>query len=181
MKILIPIFTLALVGCSTSMRIGDVPTEPAPQIVFLGAKDIDGADYLTWRDIPSFGQTPAELQALGDYSCMNYELVLRAIGYHPNARDRAGEPIRGGGFFCAVRSTGGYADKPPALVSVDGQVGWDRPTAFGSVPSDRFALGERRCSEFGTSPLAYHPNARGLDGQPIEGGGFLCRLPEQTK
>ena len=180
MKIIISILTLALAGCAAGVRIGEAPSDPAPQIVFMGAKDVDGIDYLTWRNIPSFGQVPAELQAGGDHSCMNYDLVLRAIGYHPQARGRDGAVLPGGGFYCAVRSTGGYSDDAPQLVEQNGALGWDRPSAFGAVPNDVLVLGQERCGQFGVEPLAYHPNALILERQPIQDGGFLCLLPEQT-
>ena len=179
-RFLLP-FTLAVGGCTSGVRIGEVPSEPAPQIVFLGAKDNDGIDYLTWKDIPSFGRVPTELQAVGDHSCMNYDLILRAVGYHPQARGRDGNKLPGGGFYCAVRSTGGYADEAPQLVTQDETVGWDRPSAFGAIPNELLDLGQERCDVFGTQPLAYHPNALNLEGQPIQDGGFLCRLSEQIQ
>jgi hypothetical protein len=90
----------AITGCSTGMVIGSSPSDPPPQIAFLGARDGQGNDYLTWENVSSFGPVPSELKAAGDASCMSVGPGLRAIGYHPRARDRKGNQLPGGGFFC---------------------------------------------------------------------------------
>lgn len=76
---------------------------------------------------------------------------------------------------------------PPRLVSSEkqeqfgwdgskqGYITWDRPGAFGSVPDNLQAAGDQLCKATGyTKAVGYHPQATGLNGQPIVGGGFLC-------
>lgn len=76
---------------------------------------------------------------------------------------------------------------PPRLVSSEKQeqygwdskrqvyVKWDRPGAFGSVPENLRATGDQLCLLGGWSrAVGYHPQALGMDGQQIRGGGYLC-------
>lgn len=171
---------VTLVGCSQGVMIGDVPSNPAPQIVFLGAKDKVGDDYLTWRDVPSFGQVPAELKAKGDISCMQYDLILRAVGYHPDALDRKGNKIPGGGFFCSPFAGLLEQSSTPQLTDIDGQLTWKNPGAFTSdVPEELMAEGEQVCNTVSETayPLAYSKKALNADGTAIDGGAFLCVEP----
>ena len=92
--------TLSLNGCSKGVLIGAEPSDPPPAIAFLGARDAQGNDYLTWRNVSSFGPVPAELQQIGDEACKAVNTSLRASGYHPEAKDRKGNTIPGGGYFC---------------------------------------------------------------------------------
>lgn len=85
---------------------------------------------------------------------------------------------------------------PPRLVSAEeqeqfgwdggkqGYIMWDRPGAFGSVPDGLMATGNQLCKATGfTKVIGYHPQAIGLNGQAIAGGGFLCagyRLKRDT-
>ena len=88
-------------GCASQVvLVGSEPSEPAPQIVFLGARDGKGTDYLTWENVRSFGPVPAELKEAGDNACRAVSSELRALGYHPEARGRDGNKMPGGGFFC---------------------------------------------------------------------------------
>jgi hypothetical protein len=102
------LLALLVAGCSTAPMIGSAPSDPPPQIAFLGARDGKGTDYLTWENVSSFGPVPAELQAVGNASCQAVAPSLRAIGYHPQAKDRKGVTLPGGGFFCqpSVTSSG---------------------------------------------------------------------------
>jgi len=171
---------VTLLGCSQGVMIGNAPSNPAPQIVFLGAKDKTGDDYLTWRDVPSFGQVPAELKAKGDISCMQYDLTLRAVGYHPDALDRRGNRIDGGGFFCSPFASLLEQSSTPQLADIEGQLTWKNPGAFTSdVPKELMAEGEQVCSAVNETsyPLAYSKTALDTDGSPIVGGAFLCVEP----
>lgn len=178
LMLLVPIMTL--VGCSKGVMIGEKPTDPAPQIVFLGAKNADGDDYLTWKDVPSFGQVPADLTAIGNLSCMQYGLNLRAIGYHPEALDRKGNKIPGGGFFCSAVKGLLEKSSTPQLSDIDGQLTWKNPGAFVSeVPKDKTLEGKQVCSAISETAiaLAYSKKALNADGSAIEGGAFLCVEP----
>ena len=97
---------LVLAGCSTGAKIGSAPSDPPPQIAFLGARDAQGNDYLTWENFGSFGPVPAELQQTGDDACRAISAELRAGGYHPAAKDRKGNTIPGGGYFCQTTLQG---------------------------------------------------------------------------
>lgn len=164
-----------LAGCaSQGILIGETPTDPPPQLAFLGARDAQNHDYLTWENVSSFGQVPATLKAAADISCMRLGLELRATGYHPHARGRDGHEMPGGGFFCQPVLALGYDSVPPQRLSRNGSVVWDRPGAFGPIPSHEMAAAEHECAKQDKKPLAYHPGALGVDGQPIAGGGFLC-------
>lgn len=98
--------TLALVlfslpGCSTAPLIGVKPSDPPPQIAYLGAQDAKGNEYLTWQNVSSFGVVPDELKSIGNQRCSLLGTNLTALGYHPAAKDQTGKTIQGGGFFCA--------------------------------------------------------------------------------
>lgn len=98
--------TLALQACSTAPMIGATPSDPPPKISYLGARDVKGNEYLTWENVSSFGAVPGEIKSTGDQSCMRLGSGLRALGYHPAARDQSGKTIQGGGFFCAPSLSG---------------------------------------------------------------------------
>lgn len=87
------ILALTMTGCvATSGSPGSKPSDEAPQLV----KEVD---RFIW-DYPSrFGPVPPALQELGDSTCreIGYD---RATGYHPEARDKDGTTMSGGGFFC---------------------------------------------------------------------------------
>ena len=172
----------ALTGCSSGVLIGEVPADPAPQIVYLGEIDrTSGKDYLTWRDVPSFGKVPAELQSVGDMSCMQYGMDLRAIGYHPKAKDRKGKQIVGGGFYCSTQFLGNMYSKPPQLIQTDTGLDWDSPGSFFSIPESELARGMEQCRTIGDDLIAlgYSNEALDLNGNIIPNGGFLCAKPLQ--
>lgn len=166
-----------LAGCaSQGVLISDRPSDPPPQIVFLGARDAASKDYLTWENVRSFGRVPVELQAVGDLSCMRVDLNLRATGYHPRALDRQGKPIPGGGYFCQLSLSSKVDATPPRLVMNGSSVGWDRPGAFGPVPVSLTERAKRECQLQGSAmrPLGYHPRPQDLNGRFVAEGGFLC-------
>ncbi|WP_287600165.1 hypothetical protein [Thiothrix sp.] len=95
---------------------------------------------------------------------------------------------------CSVSPVGTSFDQtPPKLVDLDApkegkpvdsraivngkiqRVGWDRPSAFGSVPSELQADGRRICQAIKyNKAIGYHPRALDYAGNPIKGGGFYC-------
>lgn len=95
---------------------------------------------------------------------------------------------------CSLNSVGSVAAKePPRLLAVDNtsastkaNVGaiqsgktfkarWDRPNAFGPVPQDLQVTGDSICKSAGFNrAIGYHPQALGVDGKAIAGGGFFC-------
>jgi hypothetical protein len=174
-RLLLSAAMLGLSGCSTGSLIGNKYGDPPPQVVFLGAVDAKGQDYLTWHRPWAFGPVPGELQAVGDINCMQVELTLRATGYHPKALDRKGNSVPGGGFFCQLRPIVGES-APPKVVLINGAPGWDRPSAFGPVPSDKLAAGNEACSKQNPKfrPLGFHPRPIDLNGAVMQQGGFLC-------
>ena len=176
-RICTPVVVMLAAGCaSQGVLIGDTPKDPAPRIVFLGARDALGADYLTWENVSSFGKVPANLKAIGDVSCMRVDINLRATGYHPKALDRSGKVMPGGGYFCQLSLTAGFNQTPPRIVVKDGQSGWDRPGAFGPIPAALQGRARQECSRQGSAmkPLGFHPGALDAQGKVVQNGGFLC-------
>lgn len=77
-----------------------------------------------------------------------------------------------------------YASTPPRLVKetvawgntkkVQG-IAWSDTKLFGPVPGNLQAKGDKECQTAGgNTAKGYHPRAIGVDGKPIEGGGFIC-------
>lgn len=170
--------TLLLVSaCATSPQMADAPKDPAPQLTGTGQKDASGRELYAWSNAESFGQVKGQQKVLGDASCLMARADLEAAGYHPMAKDASGKTIVGGGYFCVVKANG---DKPaaeaPMLVRTAGVLGWDRPSAFGSVPPSEQARGNALCAkaQAGYEAAAYHPQAKDQMGKPIAGGGFFC-------
>jgi hypothetical protein len=178
-RLVIPLLGTAFVtGCaSQAILIGETPTDPPPRVVFLGARDASGHDYLAWENVSSFGRVPAAFKPVGDVSCMKIGINMRATGYHPKALDRFGQVMPGGGFYCQLSNLAGvYSSEAPRLIRLDGQLVWDKPGSFGAVPANMIEKGKIQCSQQGSPMklLGYHPGALNLDGQQIVGGGFLC-------
>jgi hypothetical protein len=169
---------LVLGACAGGALVGPAPSEPAPQIVKLGARDAQGRDYMIWDRPSSFGPVPPALRAVGDLSCMRSNLQTRAEGYHPAARGLDGRTLPGGGFFCQLPVRGRSA-AVPRVVKVGDHVGWDLPGNFGPIPEGLLERGRRDCEarQPGSQPLGYHPAPLGEDGRPIANGGFLCLTP----
>jgi hypothetical protein len=79
---------------------------------------------------------------------------------------------------------GDHADSvPPKLISLPTKDGagkndviWDRPMAFGPVPSDLQTVGDIACmsARIDLMALGYHPKAQDLGGQSMPGGGYFC-------
>lgn len=77
------------------------------------------------------------------------------------------------------------ANNPPRLVESNNMPAWDgmkrvealwdRRGAFGPVPAELQARGDGICQAAGfRQAVGYHPAARGVDGQAVDGGGYLC-------
>lgn len=178
-RLVMPLLGAAmLTGCaSQGILIGEAPIDPPPRVVFLGARDASGLDYLAWENVSSFGRVPATLKSVGDVSCMKIGINMRATGYHPKALDRFGQVMPGGGFYCQLSNlAGAYSSEAPRLIRLDGQLVWDNPGSFGAVPANMLQKGKIQCLQQGSSMklLGYHPKALNVDGQQITGGGFLC-------
>jgi len=168
---------LGLSGCSVAPLIGTSYGEPPPQVAFLGAKDVNGVEYLTWVRVSSFGPVPEALQAVGHLRCMKLGTSLRAVGYHPRALDLQGKPTPGGGFFCQPQPLESLqSSAPPRVVMRDGVQSWDRPGAFMPVPEGLQAAAARECRAQNPKfqPLGYHPKPLDAQGQPMKQVGFLC-------
>ncbi|WP_157264330.1 hypothetical protein [Azohydromonas aeria] len=73
-------------------RHGEQPGEVAPRLVRQ-----DG--QLAWDRPAAFGKVPEGLRQRGNAVCGKGQ---EAIGYHPKALNDQGQPIPGGGFFCAA-------------------------------------------------------------------------------
>jgi hypothetical protein len=68
---------------------------------------------------------------------------------------------------------------PPRLVTIEGVVGWDNPSAFGPVPSELQATGDSICATINTRwktyhAQGYHSKAQDLDGTTFDRGGYYC-------
>lgn len=166
-----------LAACSMTPLIGDRYGEPAPEVAHLGAKDAKGNPYLTWVNVSSFGPVPAQLQAAGDINCMKMGFTLRAIGYHPQAKDLKGRTTPGGGFYCQPQPLQALADsQAPKVVMVDGVASWDRPGAFMPLPVALQEVAEQECRSNNPQlkPLGYHPQPLDAQGKPMSKPGFLC-------
>lgn len=79
---------------------------------------------------------------------------------------------------CAPIPTG-PGDKPgavpPKLISGNKGALWDNPAAFGPVPDYLKSKGDEICRNADYKrAIGYHPNAVGLDGVRLEGGGYFC-------
>lgn len=168
-----------VVGCASPTVVGGKASDTAPQLVKTlpdGARE----PVVTWNNPLLFGPVPELLKVAGDIACMRARVDLNAIGYHPKAKDLQGNELSGGGYFCYPKAQGFEPDvTPPRLRQMDGVLGWDRPSAFGKVPSEVQARGDAVCERFdkNTKAIAYHPKAQLENGQTIAGGGFLCAPP----
>lgn len=70
-------------------------------------------------------------------------------------------------------------DVPPRIVVNADQVRiWDRPDAFGPVPSDLQESGRKVCGPLGMKAIGYHSQARDENGKVFDGGGYLCVTDE---
>lgn len=155
---------------------GEKPDAVAPQLVPSKQTDSKGRALLAWDRPGAFGKVPEALQVRGDVACMLADVKLEAIAYHPQARGGDGAPIQGGGFYCFPKKQGDSpAERAPRLVRESGSLVWDRPSAFGKVPSNLQGRGDTVCGK-GQQAIAYHPSALNEQGQPITGGGYFCAV-----
>lgn len=76
--------------------LGDQPAPEAP--ILIRTNGVWG-----WNQPRLFGAVPVEHKARGDAVCEKAQSGFEAAAYHPNARNEAGKPIAGGGFFCAPK------------------------------------------------------------------------------
>lgn len=70
-------------------------------------------------------------------------------------------------------------EAPPRLVSIEGKVGWDNPSAFGPVPTELQSTGDSICATINTRwktyhAHGYHSKAQDLDGATFDRGGYYC-------
>jgi hypothetical protein len=163
-----------LSACVSVPSMGEAPDANAPQLVNSGLKGEDGRELLKWDRPGAFGKVTGERKLLGDVACMIARIDLQAIGYHPKAKDVNGTEMPSGGYYCAQKDTQYEpAAMAPALT---------RPTAFGRVPDDAKARGDRTCAATNKTleAIGYHPRALGESGAVIQGGGFFC-APKTNK
>lgn len=84
-------------ACASVDVIGDQPAATPPQLIRLA----DGR--VVWDKASAFGPIPPELVAKGAAVCTLFnteQVTLKAVGFHPAARDLQGNTIPQGGFFC---------------------------------------------------------------------------------
>ena len=86
--------------------------------------------------------------------------------------------------FTDVSSAAGpgkKADPVPPKMTVDSDNNkiWDRPEAFGPVPSKLQAFGNKTCGA-DKKAVGYHPKAKDENGKAFPRGGFLC-APKSEK
>jgi hypothetical protein len=79
----------------------------------------------------------------------------------------------------ALPAAVGPGDKPdtvpPKIVKgMDNKKVWDRPDAFGPVPPEMQANGEKVCGALNKKAIGYHPKAQDENGKEFPGGGYLC-------
>lgn len=168
---------VVITGCAATAQVGESSNSVAPKLIATGDRDKTGREVLVWDRPSAFGRVPEDKQPLGDATCLAMRADLEAVGYHPSARDRDGHPMTSGGFLCAVKNSGDRpSGTPPQIVSRSGVSGWDRPSAFGAVPSELQQRGDAVCRRAGPqlAAIGYHPSARNEQNAPILGGGFLC-------
>ena len=78
---------------------------------------------------------------------------------------------------CVVVGPGDKADTiPPRLVKKNNnELAWDRPNAFGPVPSELQATGNEICKNIGSEKATgYHPKAEDINGKALPAGGYYC-------
>jgi hypothetical protein len=83
---------LAVAGCAAmAVGPGDRPDPVPPKLV------ITDDNIKTWDRPGAFGPVPFELKAIGDDVCGP---DMKAVGYHPDARDEYGNKFEAGGYLC---------------------------------------------------------------------------------
>ncbi len=167
---------LTLAACAPGVLMGDLPSDPPPQLAMLGAKDAKGHEYMTWENPGSFGKVPADRKAAGDITCMKLAMNLRAQGYHPRALNVRGQPFPGGAYYCQLALEAVVGQNPPQVVLNDGKLVWNDPGAFGPIDEADLSKAQAACKQQNPKfiPLGYHPQPLDVNGRTIAGGAFLC-------
>ncbi|PID48922.1 MAG: hypothetical protein CR991_09290 [Proteobacteria bacterium] len=144
---------------------------------------IETSSKLRFTNPRLFGPVSVNKQAQADSACRSIG-GIRALGYHPHALQENGLAFPGGAYYCQ------FADSPANAASLIGsqpsstaprlskktQLAWDKPAAFGSVPSSLQARGNRICQGSGFSiAVGYHPKAYDENGRAMPNGGYLCQ------
>jgi len=76
--------------------------------------------------------------------------------------------------FIAMGAGERYDPVPPKIkIGKDNVKTWDRPGAFGPVPSALQATGNKTCG-YNMKAVGYHPEAQDENGNTLPKGGFLC-------
>lgn len=84
-------------GCATPPKAGPIAETTPPRLI----EDADGT--VIWDSPYAFQRVPKALRDAGNQACRAAGIAL-AAGYHPYARDLAGQQISGGGYFCIERA-----------------------------------------------------------------------------
>lgn len=83
-------------------------------------------------------------------------------------------------FGCAIAPMPGDqpdATPPKLFVGENNVTSWDRPGAFGPVPSELQGKGDALCTAIGfKKAIGYHPKAEDANGKQIPGGGYYCSM-----
>ncbi|NNM81533.1 MAG: hypothetical protein HKL98_02865 [Burkholderiales bacterium] len=81
-------------------------------------------------------------------------------------------------FGCAEMPGNEPSSIPPKLmIGADNAKVWDHPGAFGPVPADLQAHGDKLCQGIGDKKaIGYHPKAEDENGNLIPGGGYYCSM-----
>jgi hypothetical protein len=58
-----------------------------------------------WSNAENFGTIPARLRADATRECAGMGGEYKPVGYHPDALDKDGKLITGGGFLCLTQET----------------------------------------------------------------------------
>ena len=100
----------AAVTAFASCTSGWVYAQTAPAFIAPGAVapkmlSDTGADAKdrTWSNAENFGSIPGRLRADASKQCATLGSEYKPVGYHPDALDKDGKLIAGGGFLCLTQ------------------------------------------------------------------------------
>ena len=143
---------------------------------------IKTSQKLRFPDPSAFGPIDTSKQEQANSVCRSIG-ALSAIGYHPRALKIDGTPYQGGAYYCHFPDAPAnearlIASRPssgrPQVID-KAKPAWDRPSAFGSVPSTLQGKGNRICRQAGfTRAVGYHPKTFDEQGELMPDGGYLC-------
>ena len=88
-------FYCARTAATTTDVVSEQPNSISPRLV--KNKHPQGVG---WDNPSAFGKVPANLQELGNASCV-LAGAAKAVGYHPKAIGLDGKPMSKGGYFCS--------------------------------------------------------------------------------